>query len=393
MKIQVVSQYFYPEDFRVNDIVRQLVADGHEVCVLTGLPNYPEGTVKPGYRGGKNRKETLFGAQIRRAWLLGRGKSSVTLFLNYLSFAISSCWMARFMKADADIVLIMQYSPVTVAHAGYILARRAKAPSVLYCLDLWPDSICSRLDAPQDSKFFKLMVKYCRFLYNKCDALAGTSAGFADYFKNTLHVRRNMVHIPQFAEDLFEARPYLKKDGVDFVFAGNVGGMQSVETIIRAAALLSDRPGIRWHIVGAGSSLDECKKLCTELGADSVVTFHGRLPIDEMPKFYEMADAMLVTLKANEQISRTLPGKVQACMAAGRAILGAAGGETAKVIAEAECGLCAPAGTSSRSPGWPTRWRGTSKSSKSTEPTRCTITAKTSQSVYSFKGCTGFLIC
>ena len=149
---------------------------------------------------------------------------------------------------------------------------------------------------------------------------------------------RDTVHIPQYAEDLFAPTPLQKKEGIDLVFAGNVGKLQAATTMVRAAALLKDRRDIRWHIVGSGSTLDECKALCQELGAEDVMTFYGRRPLEDMPSFYEMADALLITLMKGDEITRVLPGKVQSYMAAGRAIIGAANGETMRVVHDAGCG-------------------------------------------------------
>ncbi len=338
MKILVVSQYFDPEPFRITDMVRRFVAQGHEVRVLTGLPNYPEGRVLDDYRKGKRRKEVIHGAEVIRCSLLGRGKGSVRLFLNYVSFAISSSFKAMRLEKDCDVVLIMQYSPITVAHAGYIYARRAKVKSMLYCLDLWPESISVRMHLHSQSLLYKVLVKYCRMIYNRCDILASTSQSFKSYYLDVLGMSRESVHIPQYAEDLFAPTPLQDKEGIDLVFAGNVGKLQSATTMIRAAALLKDRKDIRWHIVGGVSTLDECKTLSSELGANGVVTFYGRRPLEEMPRFYAMADALLITLIKGDEITRVLPGKVQSYMAAERAIIGAADGETMRVVHDAGCG-------------------------------------------------------
>ena len=129
---------------------------------------------------------------------------------------------------------------------------------------------------------------------------------------------------------------------IDLMFAGNIGKAQSIDTVIRAASLTKDIENLRWHIVGDGSELENCKRLATELETENVI-FHGRKPLEEMPKYYAMADAMLVTLYKNDIISKTLPGKVQTYMAAGKPIIGAIDGEAALVINESRCGLCGEA--------------------------------------------------
>lgn len=175
---------------------------------------------------------------------------------------------------------------------------------------------------------------------------------FKDYFENTLKINNvNIKHLPQYAEDLFTQR---EDDTVaeiaaaseskiyNFVFAGNIGDMQSVETIVRTANELRDCSNIIFHIVGDGSKLDECKKLAQGFGLTNVV-FYGRLPIHDMPKFYGMADAMLITLKNNKTLSYTLPGKVQSYMIARKPIIGSVNGETRHVIEQSGCGLCCAA--------------------------------------------------
>jgi glycosyltransferase involved in cell wall biosynthesis len=342
MKILIVSQYFHPEPMRIADITKTLVERGHDVRVLTGLPNYPEGIVPDEYKGKnykKHEQEEIFGAKVYRAKLIGRGKSSLSLLLNYISFAVMGSVKARKIAPDADIVFIQQHSPITLCRPAYIYAKRAKCPVVLNCLDLWPESITSRMRLNPNGFFYKRLKNYCRKIYSKATALLVTSAGFADYFQEVLEMERDVIHIPQYAEDIFEASPLPKNKGLKLLFAGNVGKAQAVDTIIRAASLLRDRDEISWDIVGSGSALNECKDLANELSVSHLVNFHGRKPLKDMPKYYSEADSLIVTLKANKLIEYTLPGKVQTYMAAGRPILAAAGGETTRVIEDADCGL------------------------------------------------------
>ena len=149
--------------------------------------------------------------------------------------------------------------------------------------------------------------------------------------------------MPQYAEDTFSPEECKKipNEYIDLMFAGNIGSAQSVDTIIKAAALCKNITNLRWHIVGDGKELDNCKKLSKELNAP--VTFYGRKPIEEMPKYYAMADAMLITMKKDPIVSLTLPGKVQSYMAAGKTIIGSIDGEAFDVINEAKCGLCVSA--------------------------------------------------
>jgi glycosyltransferase involved in cell wall biosynthesis len=343
MKILVVCQYFYPEQFRVNDICFELVKEGHEVTVMTGLPNYPSGKVDGKYKGLKNRKEEKNGVKIIRSWLLGRGKGTKSLALNYLSFAISSTLKSIFIKKDFDLILVYQLSPATMAIPGILLKKLTKKPLILYCHDLWPESIASA-GITSENRIYNIFLYLSKWIYKKADYIFTSSKLFEEYFNSTLDVHENIIHLPVYAEALFEnIKPVEKKyENINLVFAGNIGEMQSVETIIYAAKELKDSQNIKFHIVGDGSSKAKCEELVNQMALDNV-TFHGQFPLSEMPRFYEMADAFLVTLKANKVISYTLPNKVQSYMAAGKPVIGSIDGETKIVIKEAECGYCSPA--------------------------------------------------
>lgn len=343
MKILLICQYFYPEQFRVNDICFELAKEGHEVTVLTGLPNYPSGIVAKKYRYFKNRKEEINGVKIIRSWLFERGKGTIRLAINYISFAICSTIKALFIKKDFDVILVYQLSPVTMAIPGMLLKKLTKKPLLLYCQDLWPASVVAA-GISSESRVYKILLKLSKWIYKSADEIFISSKMFEKYFKDTLGIENNISYLPAYAESLFE-NINLKNTGdedINLVFAGNVGEVQSVETIIYAANELKDNKEINFHIIGDGSSLKKCEKLVETLNIDNVI-FHGRFPINEMPEFYEMADAFLVTLKANEAICYTLPNKVQSYMAAGKPIIGAIDGETQSVIAAAECGACCEA--------------------------------------------------
>ncbi|KXG44567.1 glycosyltransferase family 4 protein [Tepidibacillus decaturensis] len=343
MKILVISQYFYPEQFRVNDICFELAKEGHEVTVLTGLPNYPSGVIDSKYRGFKNRTEEINGVKVIRSWLLGRGKGVKKLALNYISFALSSTLKAIFMKKDFDVILVYQLSPVTMALPGILLKKLTKKPLIIYCHDLWPESVAAAGISPE-SKIYSVLQKLSKWIYKSADEIFTSSKLFEEYFNHTLDIYDHITHLPVYAEALFEnIRSTNRSDEtVNLVFAGNIGEMQSVETIIYAANELREDHHIKFHIVGDGSSREKCEELADTLQLQNVI-FHGQHPISEMPRFYEMADAFLITLKDNKVISYTLPNKVQSYMAAGKPIIGAINGETQIVIDEANCGLCAPA--------------------------------------------------
>jgi len=343
MKILVVCQYYYPEPFRITDVCESLVHMGHDVTVLTGLPNYPEGHILDGYRNGKKRAEVLNGVKIYRCFELGRGNNSLKLFLNYLSFAVSGSLKAFFIKDKFDVVFVNQLSPVMMGIPAMIYRKKNKKKILLYCLDLWPDSLVAG-GIKEGSIIYNIFKIISKWIYNSADSIAVTSSMFIDYFNNKFGINKQKIfHLPQYAEDIFTESVEVEKDDKNnFVFAGNIGEMQSIETIVKAANELRNQSNIIFHIVGDGSKLEDCKILAKELELDNII-YYGRKPVSEMPYFYGLADAMLLTLKNNKTISYTLPGKIQSYMAAGKPIIAAINGEANRVIKEADCGLCCEA--------------------------------------------------
>lgn len=340
MKILVVCQYYDPEPFRHPDICEELVRRGHDVTVVTGLPNYPMGEIYEGYRNGKKRKEVLNGVKVHRCFTIGRKHGIIRRFLNYYSFAFSSTSYVRKWKADYDVVFVNQLSPVMMARAAMEYKKKHGAPVVLYCLDLWPESLIAG-GIERDSIIYKFFHRVSKKIYQQADKILVTSRLFARYFEKEFGIS-DTEYLPQYAETIFTPEQCKKaEDGwIDLMFAGNMGAAQSIDTIIKAAKLLADVPNIRWHIVGDGSESQRLQAMAQKMGQ---VIFHGRKPLEEMPKYYAMADAMLITMRKDPVLSLTLPGKVQTYMAAGKPILGAIDGETSWVIEEAACGICGSA--------------------------------------------------
>lgn len=343
MRILVVYQHYYPEPFRLPDICETLVQRGHSVTVVTGTPNYPEGEIYAGYEKGKKADEIINGVRVHRCPLIPRKTGVIFRFLNYYSFAWSSTWYVRNLKEKFDVVYAHQTSPVMMSQAAIHWAKRNKKRCVLYCLDQWPESLLAG-GIKKNSIIYKIYLQVSRNIYKRADDILVSSRGFVSYFDQVLKLGHKPIqYLPQYAENLFDDIPenIEKKEHVDFMFAGNIGALQSVETIVEAAKLLKSESRIHIHIVGGGIALDSCKKMAEGLNN---ITFHGRHDVTEMPRFYAMADAMLITMKDDPVLSATLPGKVQTYMAAGKPVIGAIGGETAWLVnEEALCGRCGPA--------------------------------------------------
>lgn len=343
MKLLVICQYYYPEPFRITDICESLVEKGYDVTVLTGLPNYPEGKILKNYRRGNNRRETINGVKVIRTFEIGRGTSKLQLFLNYFSYTLTASIKAFNLNGKFDVVLVNQLSPVVMAIPAIVYKKKHNRKILLYCLDLWPASLIAG-GIKESSIFYKLFFKISKWIYSSVDSIAVTSSMFKEYFKEKLFMDiENIQHIPQYAEDIFaEIEEKKENRKFNFVFAGNIGEMQSVETIVKAANELKEKNNIMFHIVGDGSKLKECILLSKKFKLKNII-FYGRKPINEMPQYYSFADAMLITLKNDKAISYTLPGKVQSYMAAHKPIIGSINGETRRVIKEANCGYCCAA--------------------------------------------------
>lgn len=356
MKILVVCQYYYPEPFRITDMCEEMVRRGHEVTVVTGVPNYPEGIVYPGYKKRKKRHEEIAGVNVHRCLTIARRKGTIFRVLNYFSYAISSSIMMlsdKYKPADGgefDVVFVNQLSPIVMAWPAMIYKKKYNKKIVMYCLDLWPESLVVG-GIGRESRIYTFFNKLSKKVYKACDKILVTSRMFEPYITKRFDISSEKIaYLPQYAEELYGDVMTNKstKSSIDLVFAGNIGEAQCVQTIVDAAEIfekdrIDDR--VRFHIVGNGSDLKRLKKIVDEKNLSNVI-FYGRKPVEDMPQYYEMADAMLITLSADEVISLTLPGKVQSYMAAGKAIIGAINGETQIVIKEAECGFVGEADNS-----------------------------------------------
>lgn len=354
MRLLIVTQYFWPEEFRVNDLVAELTQRGHEVTILTGTPNYPDGRTFPEFVRDRSLYASYFGAEIVRVPLVARGKSSVRLVLNYLSFVVAGLtlglWRTRRRRFDA--ILVVQLSPVTAALPGIALRRLRKVPLLMWVLDLWPESL-KAVGAVRSPTILAWVGKLVGFIYRRCDLILVQSRAFvsnvAKYGDPAVPVR----YFPSWAEPIFEApldevaaAPEVAPFGDTFniMFAGNIGDAQDFPSILDAASTLRDEPGLRWLIVGDGRAAAWVSQEITRRGLEQSVVMLGRHPIERMPAFIRGASAMLVSLKKDPAFAMTIPGKVQAYLAAGLPIVAMLDGEGAAAVEQAGAGVICPAG-------------------------------------------------
>ncbi len=340
MKILVICQHYYPEPFRITDICEEMVKKGHQVSVCAGTPNYPLGKIYLGYEKGQKSDEVLNGVNVHRCKTAPRKTGALNRLKNYFSFARSSKKYVKKMKGDFDVVFVNQLSPVMMAEAGVKYKKKFGKKLVLYCLDLWPESLCAG-GIKKGSFIYNVFKRVSRKIYRSVDKLLITSRAFKGYLQENFGIEDDKIeYLPQYAESQFlNIKEKLQTDEFRLLFAGNIGLAQSVDTIIDSARILKDE-NIIFDIVGDGSELEKLKEQAKDLPN---VIFYGRKPLEEMPTFYEKADAMLLTLTSGSMISWTLPGKAQSYMASGRAIVGAIDGETQTVLNESQGGYCGEA--------------------------------------------------
>ncbi|WP_195269669.1 glycosyltransferase family 4 protein [Eubacterium sp. 1001713B170207_170306_E7] len=346
MRIFIISQNYYPDNFRINDLSATLVKRGHDVRVLTGLPDYATSRVPEEYKGFKNRRQNIGGVEVVRVPVIARRSGMFFRCLNYLSFALAACVYCLFMLWEFDVIYVYGTSPVTSLCPAVLLKRMRRKNIFYYCLDLWPESM--KIGGVSDESFlYRMVAVFSRWLYSQCDHIAVTSRPFMDYMERINGVFPDrMDYLPQDAEESCLASNFTAVDNgvADFVFMGNIGKVQDVVCIIEAAERLRETPGIRVHLVGGGSDVENCKRLVRKKGLEKRVLFYGRRPPEEMEKYYRLADACLLTLRCDTAVGFTLPGKLQGYMAAGKPVIAAIDGAASEIIAEAGCGLCARAG-------------------------------------------------
>lgn len=353
MKVLLVTQYFYPENFKSNDIAIELTKKGHEVTVLTGLPNYPEGKIYNNYGFFKNTRENFQGVDIIRTWLVPRGKGGGTrLFLNYFSWAFFASIRALTLSFQQkfDVVLVHEPSPITQGFPAIVVSKIQKIPLHFWVLDLWPESLTSA-GGVNNKMVLSLFEKMVKYIYNNSNKILISSKGFKESILAKGNYAHKLVYFPNWAEDsILKGNadypiPELPK-GFKIIFAGNIGMAQDVMSIVKAALILKDQLDIHFIFLGDGRSKPQLEQYVDENNLNQTVHFLGRFPLEAMKTFFTKADVLLVSLKDELIFNLTVPAKLQAYMCTKTPILGMLNGEGAAIINEANCGFSANAGDS-----------------------------------------------
>jgi colanic acid biosynthesis glycosyl transferase WcaI len=351
MRLLVVTQYFWPENFRVNDLVEELVQRGHAVTVLTGYPNYPDGKIFPSFRSDPDQFMRYCGAEVVRVPLLPRGSGAFRLLLNYASFAIAGSlagpWKLRGREFDA--IFVFEPSPITVGLPAMVAKAIKRAPIAFWVLDLWPQTLRA-VGAVRSGVVLWLVDRLVRAIYASSDRILAQSRSFVPHIASQVSDESKIVYFPSWAEPLPETGSAEPAPEVDYgpetftiVFTGNVGEAQDFPAVLSAAELLREEP-VRWVIVGDGRKLDWVRDEVARRGLDGKVLLVGRYPLERMPSFIHHADALLVSLRKDEVFAMTIPGKLQTYLAAGVPILAMLDGEGAEVVRRANAGVAVAAG-------------------------------------------------
>lgn len=351
MRILIVTQYFWPESFRINDLAHGLRDRGHEITVLTGQPNYPNGQFFPGYHIFC-RGEDYNGVRVVRTPLITRGKSKgIRLLLNYLSFAISASLLGPLRCRDQyDLIFVFEPSPITVGIPAAIMKQFKKIPMLFWVQDLWPEAL-SAAGTVRSQWLLNRVAGLVRAIYRRCDRILVQSPGFIPNVESLGVPAEKIDYFPNWAEQFFQpvtlpddAPEHAEfPDGFRILFAGNIGIMQSFETVLSAAEQTRHRPEIQWVILGDGRERESVVKQIALRNLTETVHLLGRRPVETMPRYFATADALLCTLKRDPLLSITIPSKVQSYLACGKPILAALDGEGAKVVDESQSGIAVPA--------------------------------------------------
>jgi glycosyltransferase involved in cell wall biosynthesis len=352
MHILVVTQYFWPENFRINDLVAEICDQGHKVTVLTGYPNYPSGEVYPEFRSNPSAFQKFKNALVIRVPLIPRGKGGVKLVFNYASFFISAtvlgAWHLR--RKKFDVIFVFEPSPITVCLPAIFLRYIKGVPLVIWVLDLWPEAL--EVAGIVRSGWLLKSVRYLvSFIYNHCDLILAQSKSFIPQILKYCKRDIKVEYFPSWSDITFDfskvnlASEVPKADGVfSIMFAGNIGDPQDFPAILDAAEKLKLDKGIRWLVVGDGRRYQWVNSEVNRRGLKHCFLLLGNHPLDRMPSFYKHADALLVSLKAESTLAMTIPGKLQSYFASGIPVIAMLNGEGADIIHKSGAGISSPAG-------------------------------------------------
>lgn len=341
MKILVISQYFYPETFRVNSLCIELVKRGHEVTVLTGFPQYPKGRIYKGYGFRKEYEHEWNGIRIERLKVLPRGKTPIGMLLNCLTFVSEGKkWVERCTQ-KFDAVYVFEVSPVTVGLPAVKYKKKFGTPIYFNVQDLWPENVEVVLGIHNKFVIDKIN-KIVDTIYSASDKILCSSNGFVEKIKSRGVPAKKLVFWPQFCDEpdftRVEKPEIYSADDFKIVFAGNIGKAQGLDLLIETAKRLKDRNDIKFYLVGDGRARKRLESAVKKDNLNNVI-FVGKVSVDEADRYIHFADCAYLSFKDNDVFNMTIPAKLQSYMACGTPILAVAGGESRKIVLDSRCGV------------------------------------------------------
>lgn len=342
MKILIVSEVFYPENFIINDLAREWHNMGHCVEVLTQYPSYPFGYVFENYKNEGYSVEDWDGIKIHRFPFVEGYKDSVTKkLLNYKCFVNEGKKIAKKIGGDFDCIFVSQTGPLTVAMPAIAAKKKFKVPVAIWTLDIWPDAIYT-YGIPKNfaTKFF--VNSLIKRIYERCDKIFISSKRFASTINK--YTNKECVYTPNWLKPVQEVESELRLDRTkfNFTFTGNISRYQNLHNTILGFAKANLENAVL-NIVGNGSYITHLEKLIAEHNIQNVV-LHGSFPYNQMNDILLQSDTLVLPLIDNDGIMKTEPFKIQSYLHSGKPIFGVLGGSGKEIIEENSLGVCSRPG-------------------------------------------------
>ena len=353
MRILIITQYYWPENFRINEVSEELIKLGHKVYILTGYPNYPKGEIYSEFKKNYKKFSKYKGAVIIRVPILPRKANNLNLALNYISFLLSSIFIGYFkLKGkEFDLIFTCQLSPVTIGITSAFFAKIRKIPQVFWVQDLWPDTLVA-LNIMTKNWQINLFKNLVNWIYSRCDLILAQSENILKEIKKYSSVKNNIYYFPTWGEsDLFlkiaPPAPEIKpKDIFTILFAGNIGEAQDFPNLINAVQnlILNNFTNFRIILIGDGSKKEWVKMEVKKLNIEKYFEFYNSYPLERMPSFFRHADALMVSLLNKKVFNMTIPGKIPFYLGSGIPIIGMICGAGAEVIKKSKGGWVCDSG-------------------------------------------------
>lgn len=349
MRVLIVSQYFWPEPFKISELATELANSNLDVTVVTSIPNYPDGAVYEQYEADPSNFDQLDQVEIFRVWQCPRGKTKLQLLFNYVSFLLfASVKLIKlwFQGHRYDVVVSAQLSPITSVIPAILYAKIVNTQLIYWVFDLWPDSVITKQGL--SAVVYGPARLICSVIYRQANLLCVTSMGFGERLMEMGVKKESIYYLPQWPqrfESISSKRTkhvdeifHNTNDKIKVLFTGNIGTAQNLIEVVEAINMSEVRSKYKFVFVGNGRMFEKMKRLCADYQLENTITFTGRLPPEDLPAIYAKADFLLLSLMSNPVFDLTLPAKLQAYMMAGKPIMVMAGGEAKLMIESAKCG-------------------------------------------------------